>query len=101
MFCQSFLSYHLRYISKIPTRPGISEDILKAIKYKVNSMNEMEKLVTLCVDEMYLKSHLHYSIPNDMIVALEDFGTGYRSSKIATSALNLLIRSISGSNLLA
>jgi hypothetical protein len=85
-----------RYISKIPTKAGISEGVLKAIKQKVAHMNDMEKLCTLCIDEVSLKRHLYYSTAADMIIGLEDFGGGYRSSKIATSALVLLIRSISG-----
>ena len=59
-------------------------------------MKEMEKICTLCIDEISLKSHLHYSVPDDKITGLEDFGNGVRSKKIATSALVLLIRSISG-----
>ena len=69
---------------------------LKAIQQKVAHMNDMEKLCTLCIDEISLKSHLYYSIPADKIIGLEDFGGGYRSNKIATSALTILIRSISG-----
>ena len=59
-------------------------------------MKEMEKICTLSMDEISLKSHLHYSVPDDKITGLEDFGNGVRSKKIATSALVLLIRSISG-----
>ena len=59
-------------------------------------MKEMEKICTLCIDEISLKSHLYYSVPDDKIIGLEDFGNGVRSKKIATSALVLLIRSISG-----
>ncbi len=59
-------------------------------------MNDMEKICTLCIDKISLKSHLCYSVPDDKIIGLEDFGNGVRSKKIATSALVLLIRSISG-----
>ena len=85
-----------RFISNIPTTSGISEGILKAIQRKVHHMNDMEKICTLCIDEISLKSHLYYSVPDDKIIGLEDFGNGVRSKKIATSALVLLIRSISG-----
>ena len=85
-----------RYIAKIPTSAGISQGVLKAIQQKVVHMNDMEKLCTLCIDEVSLKSHLYYSIPADKIIGLEDFGGGYRSNKIATSALTILIKSISG-----
>ena len=59
-------------------------------------MNDMEKLCTLCIDEIYLKSHLYYSVPADKIIGLEDFGGGCRSNKIGTSAFTILIRSIFG-----
>ena len=85
-----------RFISNIPTTSGISEGILKAIQQKVLHMKDMEKICTLCIDEISLKSHLYYSVPDDKIIGLEDFGDGVRSKKIATSALVLLIRSISG-----
>ncbi len=85
-----------RYISKLPTAAGISEGILKAIQQKVQHMNEMEKICSLCIDEISLKNHLYYSVPDDIITGLEDFGNGVQSNKIGTSALILLIRSISG-----
>ncbi|CAB3981577.1 Transposable element P transposase [Paramuricea clavata] len=85
-----------RYISKLPTVAGISEAILKAIQQKVQHMNEMEKICSLCIDEISLKNHLYYNVPDDIITGLEDFGIGVRSNKIATSTLVLLIRSISG-----
>ena len=85
-----------RFISNIPTTSGISEGILKAIQQKVLHMKEMEKICTLCIDEISLKSHMYYSVPDDKIIGLKDFGNGVRSKKIATSALVLLIRSISG-----
>lgn len=56
-------------------------------------MNDMEKLCTLCIDEIYLKTHLFYSIPDNRIVDLEDFVGGYRTNKLATSALVLIAQS--------
>lgn len=85
-----------RFISNIPTKSGISEGILKAMQQKVLHMKDMEKICTLCIVEISLKSHLYCSVPDDEIVGLEEFGNGVRSKKIATSALVLLIRSISG-----
>ena len=80
-----------RFISKIPMAAGIPQ-----ATQKISHMSEMEKLCTLCVDEVSLKKHLFYSIADDQIVGLEDFGGGYRTNKVATSALVLLVRSISG-----
>ena len=75
---------------------GIPQATLNLLKQKISHMSEMEKLCTLCVDEVSLKKHLFYSTGDDQIVGLEDFGGGYRTNKVATSALVLLVRSISG-----
>lgn len=85
-----------RYISKLPATPGFTQDTLNIIKSKVAHMNANEKICSLCMDEMSLKTHLFYDVPADKIVGLEDFGGGYRTNKVATSVLVFLIRSISG-----
>ena len=85
-----------RFISKIPIAAGITQATLNLLKQKISHMNEMEKLCTLCVDEVLLKTNLFYNIGDDQIVGLEDFGGGYQTNKVATSALVLLVRSISG-----
>ena len=85
-----------RYISKIPTSPGFSQGAINIIKSKVAQMDEKEKLVTLCMDEMSLKTHLYYDIAADKIVGLEDYGSGYRTNKVSTSGLVFLVRSITG-----
>ena len=84
-----------RYISKLPSSTGISQAALKIIEKKVKQMSPRDKLCTLCMDEVSLKTHLFYSIKSDKIIGLEDFSL-YRTNKVATSALVLLLRSISG-----
>ena len=59
-------------------------------------MAKIEKLCTLCMDEMSLKTHLFYSIPGDKIIGLEDFEGGCRTNKVATSALVFMVRGRSG-----
>jgi hypothetical protein len=39
------------------------------------------------MDEVSLKTHLYYDISADKIVGLEDYGSGYRTNKVATSGL--------------
>ena len=85
-----------RYISRMPAATGISQGALNIIKKKLDSMNELEKLCTLCMDEVSLKTNLYYDITKDMIVGLEDFGSGARTNKVANQALVILLRSISG-----
>ena len=85
-----------RYISKMPNNTGISQAALKIIEKKVIHMSPKDRLCTLCMDEISLKTNLFYSVPADKIIGLEDYGGGYRTNKVATSALVVLIRSICG-----
>ena len=85
-----------RYISKMPTLPGFSQGAINIIKSKLSEVNEQERFVTLCMDEISLKTHLYYDISADKIVGLEDYGSGYRTNKVATSGLVFLVRSITG-----
>lgn len=91
-----------RYISKMPTVAGFSQGAINIIKSKVLQTGEQERLVTLCMDEISLKTHLYYDISADKIVGLEDYGSGCRTNKVATSGLVFLVHSITGggSNLL-
>ncbi|CAB4032325.1 THAP domain-containing [Paramuricea clavata] len=81
---------------RMPNKTGISQGSLKIIENKVMQMNLREKECTLCMDEISLKTNLFSCVPVGKIVGLEDFGGGYRTNKVATSAFVLLIRSISG-----
>ena len=85
-----------RFVSKFPMATGIPQATFNLLKEKVAHMNEMEKLCTLCADEISLKTHLFYNISDDKIVGVEDFAGGYRTNKVATSGLVFMLRSISG-----
>ena len=79
----------------MPTEASITQATINTLKQKVSQMSDMEKLCSLCMDEISLKTYLFYSIPEDIIVGLEDFGGGYHTNKVTTSALVLLAWSIS------
>lgn len=68
---------------------------LKIIEKKVKQMSPRDKLCTLCMDAVSLKTHLFYNTKSVNIIGLEHFGL-YRYNKVATPALVLLVRSISG-----
>ena len=78
-----------KYISKMPAATGISQGALNIIKRKFDNMSESEKLCTLCMDEISLKTNLHYDISKDIIVGLEDFGSGTRTNKVAIEVIDL------------
>lgn len=80
----------------MPTVSGFSQRAINIIKSKVLQTGEKERLVTLCMDEISLKTHLYYDISTDKIVGLEDYRNGCRTNKVATSALVFFVRSITG-----
>ena len=80
----------------MPTLPGFSQGAINIIKSKVSQIGEQERLVTLCMDEISLKTHLYYDISADNIVGLEGYGSVCRTNKVATSGLVFLVRSITG-----
>ena len=77
----------------MPNNTGISQAALKIIEKKVMHTSPKDRLCTLCMDEISLKTNLFYSVLADKIIGLEDYGGGYRTNKVATSALVVLIRS--------
>ena len=62
-----------RYISKLPSSTGISQAALRIIEKKIKQISPRDKLCTLCMDEVSLKTHLFYSIKKDQIIGLKDF----------------------------
>lgn len=44
-------------------------------------MRDDEKLCTMCMDEISLKTNLYYDISNDKIIGLEDFGVAQEQTK--------------------
>ena len=50
-------------------------------------MNDKEKLCIISFDEMSLRSHLDYTTNKDVLIGLEDYGDGEKSSHLATSAI--------------
>ena len=57
------------YISKMPNNTGISQAALKPIEKKVMEMGPQDRLCTLCMDEISLKTNLTYNLPEDKIIA--------------------------------
>ena len=85
-----------RYISKMQLCQVFSQGAFNIIKSNVSHLPDQEKLVTICMDEIALRTHLFYDIKADKIVRLEDYRSGQRTNKVATSGLVFLVHSISG-----
>ena len=57
-----------RYISKLPSSIGISQAVLRILETKVKQMSPRDKLCTLCMNEVSLKTHLFYIMKKDQIM---------------------------------
>ena len=72
----------------MPTVPGFSQGTINIIKTKVSHLPDQEKLVTICMDEIALKTHLYYDIKADKIVGarrLWEWSTNKQGCNIWTS----------------
>ena len=81
-------------MAKLNVRPGLSQNIFDLLKIKVTAMQPEEKLCSISVDEMSIKSDLSYNPQIDEIEGYEDFGSYGKTSKIATHALVFMVRGI-------
>lgn len=83
-----------RAMQNIQIYPGFHESILAALKEKVGSMSEKQKLCALVFDEMSIKEHLSYNAQTDRIEGFENLGTFGSSDHIANHAGVFMIRGI-------
>ncbi len=95
------LSKHLRlpskttivkWLNKLPNSPGLTEPAMNVISSRVKNMNDKEKLCIILFDEMSLKSHLVYITNKDVLIGLQDYGDGEKTSCLATSAIVFMAR---------
>ena len=83
-----------RMVSRFASEAGFSNKSLYVIQETIKSLPAAADVCSLLMDEMSLKSHLFYSVSDDSIVGLEDYGNGKSSCLLATSALVFMVRGI-------
>ena len=83
-----------RMVSRFASEAGFSNKSLYVIQEKVKSLPAGADVCSLLMDEMSLKSHLFYSVSDDSIIGLEEYGNGKSSCFLATSALVFMVRGI-------
>lgn len=83
-----------RMVSRFASEAGFSKKSLYVIQERIKSLPAGANVCSLLMDEMSLKSHLFYSLSDDSIVGLEDYGNGKSSCLLATSALVVMVRGI-------
>ena len=76
-----------RKVSRFASEAGFSNKSLYVIQEKIKSLPAGADVCSLLMNEMSLKSDLFYSVSDDSIAGLEDYGNGKSSCLLATSAL--------------
>lgn len=76
--------------------PGINNNLFEALKIKIKNFTELERHVTLCVDEIQLKPFLFYNIASDEIIGFDNNKKKVDSikSKCSTHAMVLMTSGI-------
>jgi hypothetical protein len=77
--------------------PGFSKSIEIALKKIVENMEEKDRNIIICWDEISLKKNLYYCPKGDMIEGYVDYGEFGRRRAIANVSLVYFIKSTDGS----
>lgn len=76
------------------TGPEILEQLLATLKLKVDAMSELDKLCTVCLDEISLKPCLIYDRKTDQIIGFEDLGHNSQTQCKANNAVVFMVHGI-------
>jgi len=73
--------------------PGFNDDVFSGLEVHVRELQDRDRVCSLTVDEMSLKSNLAYDRAHDVVVGYEDFGSLLPHSAVnATSELTFMVR---------
>jgi hypothetical protein len=95
LFCLPTKSTLLKWVSRLPNCPGLTQPAIDVIASKVKTMTDNGKQCIISFDEMSLKKHLFYQSNTDELVGLEDYGDGTKTNCVATSAIVFMARGVS------
>lgn len=85
-----------KWLCNMKCTPGFNNETFTALAERFKFMTEREKVCSVLIDEINLKSHLQYDRQNDLITGYQDLGSfGGRSNAKAKSALVFMIRGLS------
>ena len=92
-FCLPSPQTLLKLVKEIRPKVGLDNDkLLYMLQLKVENFRGENKLCTLCVDEMSIKSNLFYDRMSDVVIGFEDHGSGIKVFKPAAYVIVLMIR---------
>jgi len=63
-------------MNSVAVLPGFNDDVFSGLEVRVQELQERDRVCSLLVDEMSLKSNLPYDQANDTVVGYEDFSSG-------------------------
>ena len=81
-------------MASLEVRPGMCPRLVELFAIKTQSMTEQEKVTSVLMDEVALRSELWYNPHTDEIEGYEDLGHLGRTNKVATHALVFMLRGI-------
>ena len=94
MFKLPSISTLKRTLRRTNVYPGFNENLLNALKTKVQNFSIKDQQCVLIFDEMSIKSGLTYDIARDCIEGYEDFGFLGRTDFIANHATVFMVRGL-------
>lgn len=81
-------------MSSITCEPGLNQQILDAMAFKVNDSSTQYKYCTLAIDEMSIKENVQYSFGRDRLVGFSDFEEDSLDSSIASYCTAILAQGL-------
>jgi hypothetical protein len=82
------------YMARVEFKPGFQDDILHALKEKMQSLPDSSKDCVIVFDEMAIKQSYSYDAGHDRVVGFEDLGNIGRTNRVANHASVFLVRGL-------
>ncbi len=84
------------FVTDWPRFPGCTQSSIKSLEIRSRGFSFEQKFVSISCDEMSLKCHLQYDRKFDRIIGIEDYGDENRTSRLATTAMTIMVQGIGG-----
>ena len=95
IFCLPSRTTLTTWMNSVTVLPGFNDDVFSGLEVRVRELQDRDRVCSLIVDEMSLKSNLAYDRAHDVVVGYEDFGSVLpRSALNATSVLTFMVRGL-------
>ncbi|XP_054084655.1 uncharacterized protein LOC128921352 [Zeugodacus cucurbitae] len=82
------------FVTDWPRFPGCTQSSIKSLEIRCRGFSFEQKFVSVSCDEMSLKCHLQYDRKFNRVIGLEDYGDENRTSRLATTAMTIMVQGI-------